>query len=236
MTGFDRFHHVAGYRFRQQWLLGQALCHRSAGPVNNERLEFLGDSVLELVVSAELYRRFPNATEGQLTRSRSAIVKEATLACVARRLKLGDSLRLGEGELKSGGFDRDSILADALEAIIGAVYLDGGMDAAQAFIFEHFAGEIGSVDPERMHKDPKTRLQEYLQSRGRELPVYELIEASGVAHDQVFVVVCRVHADDAGFRGVGASKRKAEQDAAAQALAALTSVRNHGAGTRAAST
>jgi ribonuclease III len=230
MTVTERAQRVLGDRFRYRALLDQALSHRSSGAVNNERLEFLGDSVLELVISEDLYRRFPGASEGQLSRTRASIVKEPTLARVARSLDLGKSLRLGGGELKSGGYDRDSILADALEAIIGALYLDGGLDAARDFIFDHFEEEIRCADPDRVHKDPKTLLQEYLQGRGREVPEYELMEASGVAHEQVFVVHCRLPGDDRLFRGVGPSKRKAEQDAAAQALAVLMTPKTRSTG------
>lgn len=223
MTSLENDHPRGAIRhvFKDPRLLEQALTHRSAGPTNNERLEFLGDSVLELVVSEYLYRRFERAAEGQLTRTRASIVKEPTLARVARSLALGDRLRLGGGELKSGGFDRDSILADALEALIGALYLDGGLAAARTFIQEHFAGELQSADPARIHKDPKTRLQEYLQSHGRELPVYEVTGVVGASHDQLFTIDCLIPDENRVFRGEAGSKRKAEQTAAAKALDAM---------------
>ncbi|KAA3623688.1 MAG: ribonuclease III [Proteobacteria bacterium] len=227
MSDIERLRRAIGFPVRGGGLLNQALTHRSAGAVNYERLEYLGDSVLEFVVSEYLYLRFPHAAEGQLTRTRAQIVKEPTLARVARSLSLGDYLRLGGGELKSGGFDRDSILADALEAIIGAFYLDGGLETAREFVLERFADELEGVDPERVHKDPKTMLQEQLQGRGGALPVYEVAGVSGAAHDQVFVVHCRIPGDDRVFEGEGGSKRKAEQSAAVKALSALSTAERH---------
>ncbi len=221
MPARERLSRAVGHEFADAGLLSQALTHRSAGGCNYERLEFLGDSVLELVVSEYLYRRFPDAHEGQLTRVRAAIVREPTLARVARALDLGRHLDLGGGELKSGGFDRDSILADALEAVIGALYLDGGLAPARAFIEARFADELAAANPEKLRKDSKTLLQEYLQSRALELPVYEVLEIAGASHAQRFVVSCRVPGVDDAFRGDGSSKRRAEQSAAAAALEAL---------------
>jgi ribonuclease III len=222
----DRLYRALSHRFTDPKLLEQALTHRSAGARNYERLEFLGDSVLELVVSDDLYRRFPSASEGQLTRTRASIVKEPALARVARNMDLGDVLRLGGGELKSGGFDRDSILADALEALIGAIYLDGGLSAAQTFIHERFADELKAAQPDQMHKDPKTRLQEDLQSRGLELPEYVIEAISGASHDQQFVVQCHISGVSMAFRGEGGSRRRAEQNAAAAALKWLTTTKS----------
>lgn len=222
MLARERLSRVVGHAFKDAALLAQALTHRSVGGTNYERLEFLGDSVLELVVSEHLYRRFPAAHEGQLTRVRAAIVREPTLARIARALELGRYLELGGGELKSGGFDRDSILADALEALIGALYLDGGMKTARAFVETRFADELAAADPDKLRKDSKTRLQEYLQGQALELPVYEVLEISGASHAQRFVVSCRVPGTPDAFQGEGSSKRRAEQNAAAAALDALT--------------
>ncbi len=224
MRDYRRLGRAIDHEFRNPGLLEEALTHRSAGAKNYERLEFLGDSVLELVVSDHLYRRFPGAHEGQLTRIRASIVREPTLARVARSLSLGRFLKLGGGELKSGGFDRDSILSDALEAVIGALYLDGGMPAADAFIKTHFADELAAANPERVRKDPKTRLQEYLQGQARALPEYEVDEIRGASHEQRFRVSCRIPGVETVFRGEGSSKRKAEQRAAATALETLANV------------
>ncbi|MDT8388023.1 MAG: ribonuclease III [Thiogranum sp.] len=211
------------YRFRNPALLEAALTHRSAASLNNERMEFLGDAVLGYLIAAGLFERFPEATEGQLSRLRAMLVKRDTLASVARNLKLGDYLRLGSGELKSGGFRRDSILADALEAILGAIVLDNGgsLDACDACVQRLFAERIEKLSPVDELKDPKTRLQEYLQSRRLELPVYKVLEISGDAHDQSFVVECRVAGVEAPVRGAGSSRRRAEQVAAEAALVQL---------------
>ena len=218
------FEAVLGYTFSDSGLLKQALTHRSAGAHNNERLEFLGDSVLGFLVAENLYARFATASEGQLSRVRSAIVKEDSLARVARSMNLGQHIRLGSGELKSGGFNRDSILADAVEAILGAVYLDGGPESARRFVERHFQQPLAGADPEKMKKDPKTRLQEHLQKQGLSLPAYIVDSISGASHNQMFQVRCVVSAIDTEFPGQGSSKRKAEQAAAAAALAAIGGV------------
>jgi len=203
-------------------LLERALTHRSAGRNNNERLEFLGDAALGLVMAEALWARFPDADEGELSRRRAALVNKDSLAEVARALRLGDYLRLGAGELRTGGHTRDSILADAMEAIIGAAYADLGLDAARTMVLRIFAEPLERVAARDAVKDPKTRLQEWLQARRRPVPEYSVITLSGAAHDQHFVVLCRLPDDAAETRGQGGSRRRAEQDAAARMLAALT--------------
>lgn len=208
-----------GYHFHQPLLLEQALTHRSAAGPNNERLEFLGDAILNLAISTELFRVCPRADEGELSRLRSSLVKGETLARLARELGIGDFLRLGSGELKSGGFRRDSILADALEAIFGAVYLDGGLESCRQLILRLYQDLLDQLPPTEELKDPKTRLQEYLQGRQLALPVYTVLAVTGEAHAQSFTVECSV--DELRTVAVGASRRKAEQEAARQALALI---------------
>ncbi len=210
-----------GGRLRPE-LLERALTHRSAGRNNNERLEFLGDAALGLVMAEALCARFPDADEGELSRRRAALVNKDSLAEAARMLHLGDYLRLGAGELRTGGQGRDSILADAMEAIIGVVYVDLGLDAARAMVLRIFAGALEQVASRDALKDPKTRLQEWLQARRRPLPEYSVLEVSGAAHDQHFEVLCQLPDDAAETRGQGGSRRRAEQHAAARMLAALT--------------
>jgi len=210
-----------GYQFDDPRLLDDAVTHRSAGSRNNERLEFLGDAVLGLVVAEWLYGNFPDAAEGQLSRLRATVVKRETLAAIARRLDLGAYLRLGSGELKSGGFRRDSILADALEAILGGILLDGGFAVCRDCILRLFAAQLDRLSLLDDLKDPKTRLQEYLQSRKLALPVYEMKEVSGKAHHQQFVVECRIDALSVTSTGTGGSRRKAEQSAADSMLEEL---------------
>ncbi len=210
-----------GLRFSDPGLLQQALTHRSRSNRNYERLEFLGDSVLGFVVAEDLYYRFPDIPEGRLSRMRSYVVRKETLARIARSMALQDLLQLGEGELKSGGFNRDSILADCLEAVIGAVYLDQGMDAARSFIQRFFEEVLGSLTLDTIYKDSKSRLQEYLQQRGEPVPNYEIVSISGEPHDQTFEVACLVSLAPAPFRGTGSSRRSAEQRAAKVALESL---------------
>ncbi|HET7202704.1 MAG TPA: ribonuclease III [Steroidobacteraceae bacterium] len=207
-----------GYRFRDPALLEAALTHRSASRTNYERLEFLGDSVLNFVVALLAFRAFPDAPEGDLSRFRAALVSAPSLASVAGALDLGDQLRLGGGELKSGGFRRDSILADCLEAVIGAIYLDGGLDAAHETVSRLLGARLAELPAAETLKDPKTRLQEVLQSRGLALPRYALEEVGGEPHEQWFVASCE--AAELGLRatGRGSSRRKAEQDAAQKLL------------------
>ena len=215
-----------GHHFANQELLTLALTHRSCGSRNNERLEFLGDAILNLVAGEALFRQFPEAREGQLSRLRSRLVKGETLATLARGFDLGDYLRLGSGELKSGGYRRDSILADATEALIGAIYLDAGMEVARACVLNWLADELASVTIKDTNKDPKTQLQEVLQSRGCELPVYQVVDIQGEPHDRTFLVECQVNLLDNKTRGQGGSRRIAEQAAATEALKALGF--NHG--------
>ncbi len=209
------------YRFIDPGQLREALTHRSRGAVNNERLEFLGDSILNFVVASRLYELRPQATEGELSRLRSRVVRGDTLAELATQLRLGDHLHLGEGELKSGGFKRQSILADALEALFGAIYLDGGFEACSAVIREVCEPVILDLPDAETLKDPKTRLQEWLQARGRPLPDYQLIREEGADHAKHFVVVCRIPDSEEQSQAEGSSRRKAEQSAASILLGKL---------------
>jgi ribonuclease-3 len=210
-----------GYRFGDPALLEAALTHRSASRTNYERLEFLGDSVLNFVVALLAFRAFPEAPEGDLSRFRAALVSAPSLAAVAGALELGEQLRLGSGELKSGGFRRDSILADALEAVIGAIYLDGGLEAASATVARLLGGKLADLPSAETLKDPKTRLQEQLQSRGLALPRYSLEEIGGEPHEQWFVASCEAPELGLRFVGRGSSRRRAEQEAAQKVLDAL---------------
>ncbi len=208
------------YQFSDEALRARALSHRSVGADNNERLEFFGDALVNLVVAELLYERFPKADEGELTRLRARLVSEPALAAIARDLALGDELRLGPGELKSGGFRRDSILADAFEAVIAAIYLDGGWPPCREIV-------RGLIEPrlaqaaEADDKDAKTRLQEWLQARGQPLPVYTLLATSGADHAKVFDVECSLPGNELRGHGNGSSRRIAEQAAATEVLALL---------------
>jgi ribonuclease-3 len=207
-----------GYRFTQEGLLRQALTHRSHGTLHNERLEFLGDSVLNCAVASLLYDRFGRLDEGDLSRVRANLVKQQALADVAQRLELSGCLLLGDGELKSGGFRRPSILADTLEAVFGAIYLDGGFDAASGAIRRLYDPVLKNVDPNTLGKDAKTLLQEWLQSRKIPLPVYAVVATHGAAHSQLFEVECLVPKLAIRVLGSGGSRRAAEQGAAKLAL------------------
>lgn len=217
----DRLERRLKYSFLNKELLSVALTHRSAATNHNERLEFLGDSVLNFVIASLLYERFPGAREGELSRLRAKLVKEDTLAELGRELQLGSYLVLGSGELKSGGSRRDSILADGVEALFGGVLRDGGFEACKQLILELYKDRLEEVQPEDGLKDPKTRLQEFLQSRRAPLPTYDITVVDGEAHSQLFTVQCQIHALPLPVIGKGASRRKAEQAAAALALAAL---------------
>ncbi|WP_293645209.1 ribonuclease III [Thiolapillus sp.] len=219
MADLNRLQRRLGYEFRDESLLLQSLTHRSAGSRNNERLEFLGDAILGFEVAENLCRQHPNASEGELSRARAQLVKRETLAGVARRLELGDYLILGTGELRSGGQTRDSILSDAVEAIIAAVFMDADMEAARALVRRILKDQIARISPEAQPKDSKTQLQEYLQARGKSLPVYEVISVEGSAHEQQFIVECRVESLGLTAQGEGSSRRKAEQLAASRVLA-----------------
>jgi ribonuclease III len=211
-----------GHRFKDPALLRIALTHRSYGSPHNERLEFLGDSVLNCVVSDELYRRFPQLAEGELSRARAIIVRQQTLFERARALGLGATLLLGEGELRSGGAERPSILADALEALIGAVYADSGFAAARRVVQRVFGPILETADPATvLGKDAKTLLQEYLQGRRVPLPRYSIVATDGEAHRQRFTVECSIPQLDIRARGEGLSRRAAEQAAAAQVYGEL---------------
>lgn len=216
---FDEFQHRLGHRFARPALLLQALTHRSFSADHNERLEFLGDSVLNLAVSALLYERLPDMPEGDLSRVRANLVKQDALAELATHVSLAGGLRLGEGERRSGGHKRPSILADALEAVIGAVYLDAGHGAADALVRRLYANVPLNAQMTQRAKDPKTELQEWLQGRKMKLPVYRVVSTLGEAHQQTFDVACVVEESGWTERGLGASRRAAEQAAAAAMLA-----------------
>jgi len=202
------------HAFRRPELLQQALTHRSYGATHNERLEFVGDAVLNCVVGTVLFERFPALNEGDLSRVRAALVNQDTLARVARRLGLGAAIRLGDGEQRSGGADRASILADALEAVFGAVFVDGGFDPARRVIVGCYGAILADADPAVLGKDPKTRLQEWLQARRLPVPDYVVTGTTGEAHAQTFEVECRIPALDIATVGHGSSRRIAEQVAA----------------------
>jgi len=215
----DPLYRRLGYVFHKPELLVQALTHRSANrKQNNERLEFLGDAQLGYMVALWLFEQFPQAAEGQLTRMRATLVRGVTLAEVARELGLGEYLVLGSGEMKSGGHRRTSILADALEAVIGAILLDSNELNCHATVKTWFANRLASVSPDTTNKDPKTQLQEWLQARQFDLPQYAVVATRGTAHDQEFDVECALTHLEQGFQATGTSRRRAEQAAAEQAL------------------
>jgi len=217
----ERLSKAIGHRFSNARYVEQAVTHRSAGSVNNERLEFLGDAILGFVIADELYRIFSEANEGQLSRLRATLVKRESLAALARSLELGQYLSMGAGELRSGGQARDSILADALEAVFAAVYLDAGYPSARAVILNLFQDRLTALTLESQQKDPKTRLQEYLQALKHPVPDYRVLEVSGDQHAQTFQVACVVPQLGMETLGRGSSRRRAEQDAAAGVLKAL---------------
>jgi len=206
------------YKFKDETLLDIALTHRSIGQGNNERLEYLGDAALGFIIADEIFRKFPQATEGELTRLRALLVKGETLAMLGRELNLGDYIKLGPGERKSGGWRRDSILANTLEALIGAVYLDADVEACRKCVNSLYRQLLSEVSPDKLNKDPKTTLQELLQSRKQELPVYHVISEGGEAHDRHFKIECVIKKQDISAQAEGRSKRVAEQSAAEKAL------------------
>jgi ribonuclease-3 len=214
----DKLERKIGYSFRKNELLTQALTHRSMGGAHYERLEFLGDSLLGMFIAEALFNQFPKASEGDLSRMRATLVRGQTLAELAREFELGDHLLLGPGELKSGGFRRDSILADAVEAIIAAAYIDSGVDACKNLVLSWYASRLQQIEPGNNQKDPKTQLQEWLQGRRLPLPVYEVLEVTGQAHNQKFTMSCQVEGVEQQSVGSGTSRRKAEQDAAQKTL------------------
>lgn len=205
---------LIAHDFQNESLLIQALTHRSYSGTNNERLEFLGDGVLNFIVAHQLYQRYPKLPEGDLSRLRAYLVKEPTLCEIARNLNIGDALKLGEGELKSGGWRRPSVLADALEAIIGAVFVDGGFAAAEALVVRLYAPLLENLDPKSIGKDSKSLLQEYLQGRKVDLPEYVVLATEGEAHCQTFHVECYIQKLNIRTQGAGSSRRVAEQQAA----------------------
>ena len=217
-----------GYQFKDPALLVQALTHRSAGKHNNERLEFLGDAILGLVMAELLYKRFQCASEGQMSRMRSYLVKGRTLAKVALQFDLGDYLQLGPGEMKSGGHRRESILADTVEAILGAIYLESGKAACEERIAIWFDDLIEHVNPETIDKDPKTRLQEWLQGRKLALPTYEVVKTSGEAHKQTFWVACHVtNADQSQISTEAQSKSRQQGEKAAAEMMLTRLIEGH---------
>ena len=209
------------YTFKDAALLERALTHRSKSSNHNERLEFLGDSILNYVISAELFRIFPGLSEGGMTRIRATMVRKESLSRYARELDIGKFLLLGSGEMRSGGYDRDSILADALEAVFGAVYVDRGIEQARKVILDLYRSSLESTDPNADLKDAKTRLQEYLQKKAQSIPKYEILEVGGDQHQQEFVVQCVVPGLSDPIVGKGSNRRQAEQQAASRALQLL---------------
>lgn len=218
MLSLDTFQEHLGYRFRQQDLLVRALTHRSYGSDHNERLEFLGDAVLNLVVSNLLFTHLPDAPEGDLTRVRAHLVRQDMLHRIALTLRLPEMLRLSDGEARGGGAQRPSILADAVEALLGAVYRDAGFEAAHTLVWTLFEPLVRETASQTWAKDAKTQLQEWLQARRHPVPDYRIDTIHGRAHDQTFVVICRVAAFDFEASGEGRSRRAAEQEAARRVL------------------
>ncbi len=214
----ERLQRRIGYDFSRPELLAQALTHRSHGAPHNERLEFLGDSVLNCVIAAELFTRFGKLAEGDLSRLRANLVRQESLHHVAQGLDLGDQLELGEGELKSGGFARPSILADAFEALIGAIFLDRGFEAARECVLHLYRPLLEALDPKAPGKDPKTLLQELLQAKKIALPRYSVVATRGAAHDQQFEVECLIPELSVRTTGSGSNRRTAEQEAALRAF------------------
>jgi len=204
-------------------LLEQALTHRSIGNNNNERLEYLGDAILGFVITDIIYQQFPTASEGELTRLRASLVKGEKLAEISREIQLSNQIKLGTGELKSGGWRRDSILANTLEALIGAVYLDSGIERCREFILNLYKTHLDNVNPADIKKDAKTQLQEYLQSRTQSVPEYKVISETGSSHEPEFTVSCKIDLFDEAVIATGKSKRKAEQAVAKQVIIMLES-------------
>lgn len=231
-NSLNAFSRRLGHDFSDPDLLELAMTHRSFGGQNNERLEFLGDSIVNFVIAEALFQRFPEAREGQLSRLRARLVKGQTLAELAREMAFGEHLRLGSGEMKSGGHRRDSILADAVEAVIGAIYLDAGMQTVRARVLSWYAVRLEAISLQDTQKDPKTRLQEFLQSRQAPLPRYEVVNVDGEAHAQTFSVECHIELLEGHTTGIGPSRRHAEQQAAEKALERLEPGKAHNRGAR----
>lgn len=218
MSDISRLTNRLSLSFNDPALLNEALAHRSSGPRNYERLEFLGDSLLSFVIATELYQRHPKEDEGSLSRLRAHLVRQKTLADVARELELGEYIALGSGELKSGGYQRDSILSDVVESLIGATVIDAGFESARALVLRLFESRLDSLPPASELKDPKTRLQEFLQGRGLDRPSYEVVDTIGKAHDLKFTVRCTLKDQGIDVLATASSRRKAEQAAAANVL------------------
>ena len=208
---------IIHYTFQDASLMMMALTHRSFNAQHNERLEFLGDSILSFLIAQELYQRFPKIDEGDLSRLRAQLVKESSLSSIAISMGLGDFIQLGEGELKSAGWRRPSILADTLEAIIGAIYLDAGIEPAHQFVLRFFEKQLNEIDPKLIQKDAKTLLQELLQSQKSDLPIYTVVSIEGEAHSQSFTIECIIKKSNIKTQGIGQSRRIAEQEAASKA-------------------
>ena len=208
---------IIHYTFQDASLMMMALTHRSFNAQHNERLEFLGDSILSFLIAQELYQRFPKIDEGDLSRLRAQLVKESSLSSIATSMGLGDFIQLGEGELKSAGWRRPSILADTLEAIIGAIYLDAGIEPAHQFVLRFFEKQLNEIDPKLIQKDAKTLLQELLQSQKSDLPIYTVVSIEGEAHSQSFTIECTIKKSNIKTQGIGQSRRIAEQEAASKA-------------------
>lgn len=220
MSNIDNVCQLLNLEIKDKSFLETALIHRSYSANHNERLEFIGDSILNFIIATALYTKFSDATEGQLSRFRASLVKGETLADLAKHFNLGKHLKLGQGEKKTGGDNRPSILANAMEAIIGAIYLDSGFDYTEATVLSWYKDRIDALTHDNDNKDPKTQLQEYLQSKRSPLPDYKVVEIKGEAHNQIFVVSCKVEGVNAAIME-GTSRRKAEQAAAASVLEEL---------------
>lgn len=214
-----------GYSFRQPALLQQALRHRSAGAPHNERLEFLGDSLVNLMVAESLFSHWPKADEGALTRARANLVRESSLATIARQLDIGEKIELGSGEMKTGGHRRDSILADTLEAIVAAIYLDSDFETCRSTILPWFEQQIRDIQPGKIEKDAKTRLQEWLQSKQLARPDYQLMESRGEDHARIFIVSCSIPEPQLQERAEGSSLRLAEMAAAEKIMIKLETLK-----------
>ncbi|MGU9957217.1 MAG: ribonuclease III [Arenicellales bacterium WSBS_2016_MAG_OTU3] len=224
MTKTDNLDALASklnYEFSDYDHLRQAITHRSYSKINNERLEFLGDSILNFIVAENLFHKFPLSPEGVMTRLRSQVVCGDALTCVGKNIKVSQFLKLGAGEAKSGGYNRASTIANAVEALIGVIYLDGGLRAARTFVLREFSVFLEALNPNQLNKDSKTRLQEYLQQRGEQLPVYEVIETKGPPHLQTFTVTCDVGGEAGVFTRSGLSRKQAEQESANAALESI---------------
>jgi len=221
VKNLDLFQIELGYRFSELELLELALTHRSSGSNNNERLEFLGDSLINHVVANYIYHKFPNVSEGALSRIRAALVRRESLADLGVNLQIGEYLFLGAGECKSGGRKRKSIIADAVEAVVGAIFIDGGFETARRIILTLYSEKFFAMSEDLAEKDSKTQIQEYAQAKGLELPVYELESVSGDAHEPMYHVVCRITGSDWIGRGSGLSRQEAEQIAASSVLSCL---------------